>query len=338
MTAETPKDAADDVAETPAAEVEAAEEAAGAAGEPAPRPAKRKRRVRVIEVIEDDDEDLEDVLEALDAEEAEQPAARKPAAKASASAAKKATPAAATAAPAATAVKEREEPEPEPAPAPRPSGSGPKEPVSLDKGSGGSSLPLVPLLVGVVLVALLATLALWQWRTASGLSGTEDDRKEVAKVASDYGNLALNYNASNYQSQMEKAQKLMGGDLLENFKQCTLPNLGTTFKSQPQLALTSKTTQTFVGSVDPRFATATIAVDVGVSGVSNGSTPATNIPSNLIRLSLAKAGEDWKVTQQFPSGVNEQKRGCEEQLPGVPSGTNGEKPKEQEKKEEKPKN
>ncbi|MFI6522471.1 hypothetical protein ACIBF1_43460 [Spirillospora sp. NPDC050679] len=328
MTAKTPKDVTEDAAETSAAEVEAPEEAAEDA-EAAPRPAKRKRRVRVIEVIEDDDEDLDDVLEALDAEE-EEPPARRPAARKAAPAAAVAGKPAAKQAPAPKAAEEDEE---EAAPAPRPSGpSGPKEPVSLDKGAGGSSKPLVPLVAGVVLVALLATLAIWQWRTASGLSGTEDDRKEVAKVASDYGNVALNYNATNYQSQMDKAQKLMGGDLLENFKQCTLPNLGATFKDQPQLSLTSKTTQTFVGSVDSRFATATIAVDVGVS---NAGSQATNVPSNLIRLSLSKTGGTWKVTQQFASGANEQKRGCDEQIPGVPGGTGAEKDK---KKEEKPKN
>ncbi|MGI5164546.1 hypothetical protein ACQEU3_09355 [Spirillospora sp. CA-253888] len=336
MTAKTPKDVTEDAAETSAAEVEAPDEAAedAAAGEDAaaPRPAKRKRRVRVIEVIEDDDEDLDDVLEALDAEE--EPPARRPAAR-------KAAPAAAAAEkPAAKKSAERqavEEDEEEAEPAPRPSGpSGPKEPVSLDKGKGGSLMPLVPLVVGVVLVALLATLAIWQWRTASGLSGTEDDREQVAKVASDYGNVALNYNATNYQSQMDKAQKLMGGDLLENFKQCTLPNLGATFKDQPQLSLTSKTTQTFVGSVDARFATATIAVDVGVS---NAGSPATNVPSNLIRLSLSKTGGTWKVTQQFASGANEQKRGCDEQIPGVPGGTGADKDKNTDKKkEEKPKN
>ncbi|MFC9969936.1 hypothetical protein ACFVH6_03425 [Spirillospora sp. NPDC127200] len=331
MTAKTPKDVTEDAAETSAPEVEAPDEAAEDA-EAAPRPAKRKRRVRVIEVIEDDDEDLDDVLEALDAEE--EPPARRPAARKAAPAAPAAAVAEKSAAKKAPAPEAAEEDEEEAAPAPRPSGpSGPKEPVSLDKGEGGSSTPLVPLVAGVVLVALLATLAIWQWRTASGLSGTEDDRKEVAKVASDYGNVALNYNAANYQSQMDKAQKLMGGDLLENFKQCTLPNLGATFKDQPQLSLTSKTTQTFVGSVDSRFATATIAVDVGVS---NAGSQATNVPSNLIRLSLSKTGGTWKVTQQFASGANEQKRGCDEQIPGVPGGSGADKDKN--KKEEKPKN
>ncbi len=134
-------------------------------------------------------------------------------------------------------------------------------------------LPVVATVVFVVLVALLASLAIWKWTSASSLSSKQDDREAVGEAASAYGNVALNYNAQNYQSQMDKAQKLMGGDLLESFKTNTLPSLGDTFKSNPELALTSKTNQVFVGSVDGKFATAVVMVDITVR-TKEGSTAA----------------------------------------------------------------
>jgi hypothetical protein len=138
----------------------------------------------------------------------------------------------------------------------------------------------------------------------------------VAKVASDYGDVALNYNASNYQEQMKKAQALMGGDLLDSFKANTLPNLGNTFKQNPQLSLTSKTDQVFVGSVEERFASATISVDVSVRTTEG----ANDAPATLIRLALAKIDGQWKVTKMYASGVNDQNQNQQQSgLPGTPA-------------------
>lgn len=280
---------------------------------PAARPAKRKRRVRVIEVI--DDEDLDEVLEALDAEEAEASAddsGDDEPAKPKASATRKPRPArleppeddadetAAETAAADEPAKPRVKPSlREPAAAPAPAYLG---------------MNRTALIAVVVLVALLASLALWQWRTASGATSEADERAAVAEVASAYGDVALNYNASNYQAQMDKAQKLMGGDLLESFEQSTLPNLGNTFKENPKLALSSKTNQTFVGSVNGRFATAVVMVDIDVT-TSEGSTSA---PGTLLRLSLGKIDGEWKVTKQYASGTDDSTAG---QLPtGTPTG------------------
>ncbi|MFB4306483.1 hypothetical protein [Actinomadura sp. GTD37] len=337
MTAKTGKDQADEVEAVPAeerAETEEVEDAADTAARPARPAAKRKRRVRVIEVI--DDEDLDDVLEALDAEDdaaeeedaAEEPAkaAPKPAAKPAPKAAAKAAPKAA-AKPAPTMVK--------PAPAAAETSeaaAGEDAPGPAPARPGLFGLPLVPTVVFVVLIALLASLAIWKWTSASSMSSDKDARAEVGKVASAYGDVALNYNAQNYQSQMDKAQKLMGGDLLETFKTNTLPNLGETFKSNPELVLSSKTNQVFVGSVDERFATAVIMVDISVKTKEG----ATDAPATLLRLALAKIDGKWKITKHYPSGTNDQSQ-QQSQLPGaVPSGGASQTPKSE--KSAKPKN
>ncbi|MEV5823967.1 hypothetical protein AB0L25_00130 [Spirillospora sp. NPDC052242] len=290
---------------------------------PAARPAKRKRRVRVIEVI--DDEDLDEVLEALDAEDAE----------ASADDSDDAAPADP---PKPKASATRPKPRPARLEPPEEEDESDEADETAEDGTAEKGEPAKPrvkpglrepaaepaptylgmnrtaLIVVVVLVALLASLALWQWRAASGAASDADEREAVAEVASAYGDVALNYNASNYQAQMDKAQKLMGGDLLESFKQSTLPNLGNTFKENPKLALSSKTNQTFVGSVNGRFATAVVMVDIDVT-TSEGSTSA---PGTLLRLSLGKIDGEWKVTKQYASGTDDSTAG---QLPaGTPTG------------------
>ncbi|WP_433463750.1 hypothetical protein [Spirillospora sp. CA-128828] len=314
MTAKTTRDEVDEVEAVPAEEEAAAEET-----EAAERPAKprRKRRVRVIEVI--DDEDLDEVLEALDAEdeEEEEPPARP--AKAAKPAAK---PAATKAKPRPTRLEppeeEAEEEEPKKAP------TRAKVAVQADGQAGLFGLSVVQTVVIVVLVALLASLAIWKWTSASSLTSKQDERAAVGKVASAYGDVALNYNAQNYQTQMDKAQKLMGGDLLDSFKNTTLPSLGETFKSNPELSLTSKTNQVFVGGVDGRFATAVVMVDIDV----RTKDGATSAPATLLRLALAKIDGKWKVTKQYASGTNDQNQNQQQsQLPTVPSGGTSKSPK-----------
>ncbi|MEW2356690.1 hypothetical protein [Spirillospora sp. NPDC029432] len=303
MTGKTTKDVPEDAKGVPedAAEVDAVEtedasaEQAEAPAEGAAKPARRRRRVRVIEVL--DDEDLDEVLDAMDAEddaEEEEPA---PAVKERSK----------------TAAKPKPKPEIKAAPKPAPK----PEPVSLDEagGRGLFGLGRTQAIVVVVLVALLASVAIWQWRTAAGLAGEDDERAAVSKVAREYGDVALNYNASNYQSQMKKAEGLMGGDLLESFKANTLPNLGKTFQDNPQLVLTSKTDQVFVGDIDERFAAATIAVDVSVKTAEG----AHESPATLIRLAIAKIDGKWKVTKMYASGANDQNQAQQGGLPNVPS-------------------
>ncbi|MBO2446197.1 hypothetical protein J4573_03790 [Actinomadura barringtoniae] len=304
--------------------------------------ARRKRRVRVIEVL--DDEDIDEVLDAMDAEEEaaaeaeaeeEKPAPKAKAAAKTTTAKPAATKAATTKAAATKTVPAKKKPEIIEAEDDE-ADEEEAEPVrkaTADSGSGGSGggsqdrtiggVPLIPVIVGVVVIAVLASLAIWQWRSASSSSSKEDDRAEVTKVASQFGDLAANYNASNYQSQMDKAQALMAGDLLDNYKRCTLPNLGNTFKSSPNLSITSKTTGTFVGNVDDRFATAVVAVTIGLNSGQANSQP-QSVDGNLIRLSLAKQGGKWKVTQQYASGTNQMSQDCgQSQIPGANGQTPG---------------
>ncbi|MFG2248489.1 hypothetical protein [Spirillospora sp. NPDC048823] len=305
MTAKTGKDEADEVEAVPA---EAETEETEAAPKPARPAAKRKRRVRVIEVI--DDEDLDEVLEALDAEdaaEAEEEAEEEPPARPAKTVKTAKTAVKPAAKPRPSRLEPPEEADEDAEEAPR------KAPARASAGTSGDAasqpmifgLGMTQAIVAVVLVALLASLAIWQWRSASGLSAEKEDREAVSKVAASYGDVALNYNAQNYQSQMDKAQKLMGGDLLESFKSTTLPSLGETFKSNPGLALTSKTNQVFVGSVDNKFATAVVMVDIDVK-TKDGATSA---PATLLRLALAKIDGEWKVTKQYASGANDQNQG-----------------------------
>jgi hypothetical protein len=311
VTAKTPRDVPED-----AADVDAVEPQDASAEEAPARPVRRKRRVRVIEVL--DDEDLDEVLDAMDAEEeaeAEEPApkpARSVRTTKTAKAAPKAEPVLAK------AEEEDDEPAPRERSKPRPEAAA----VSLDGERSVLGMRTGPAIVMVVVTALLASLAIWQWRTAAGLADEKDERAAVTKVAREYGDVALNYNAANYQAQMKKAEGLMGGDLLESFKANTLPNLGNTFKQNPELVLTSKTSNVFVGSIDDRFASATIAVDVGVK-TAEGTNDA---PATLIRLAIAKLDGKWKVTKMYASGVNDQNQGQNQGLPTVPSSSPSTKP------------
>lgn len=307
-----------------------------AAERPAAARPKRKRRVRVIEVIDDDD-DLEDVLEAIEAEDDEDERPARPA-KAARPAAKPAKPAAKASPAAAKPRPERlEPPEEEPeeradavaARPPRKVGPFSYTPTRLPKERADSSSP-VRVIAVVVVVAVLASLAIWQWTRASGLASDKDARGEVSKVALQYGDVAFNYNASNYQSQAAKAEKLMAGDLLDQFKQSTLPGLTAAFRSDSQVGMSSKSTDVFVGSVNGKFATVVVMVDIGLQ-TKDGKV---SQPATLLRLALAKVDGKWKVTKQYPSGVNDsnQNAGGGGLVPGSaaspsPSTTGSGKPK-----------
>lgn len=330
-TGKTGKDEVDEVEAVPAEEQaeteeaaaggEAAEAAVEAAAAPARPAAKRKRRVRVIEVI--DDEDLDEVLEALDAEDAEEAAAEAPAEPAAKAAP---TPAAESAAkPAVKTVK------PRPAALEPPEKAEEREPARAD----AFSLPLVPTVVLAVLIVVLGGLAIWQGTSAHSMSSKQDEREAIGKVAAAYGDVAYNYNATNYQTQTDKAMKLLAGDMLDDYKKNTVPTVASAFQADAQVALSSKSNQVFVGSVNGKFATAVLMMDMSLKTKSG----AINQPATLLRLSLSKIDGDWKITQQYPSGINDQNRNQQQgQIPGVPSGGASTSPSPKSEKSEKPKN
>ncbi|QKW38597.1 hypothetical protein HUT06_35075 [Actinomadura sp. NAK00032] len=336
MTAKTGKDQADEVEAVPAEErAEAGEAAQSTAAESAAAPArpaaKRKRRVRVIEVI--DDEDLDEVLEALDAEDAEKAEAVE-AAEAEEEAPARPAKAKADADAEAVSVEKaapKAKPKPRPARLEPPAEDASAEAPAARPGLFG--LPLVPTVVFVVLVALLASVAIWKWTSAGSMSSEQDERDAIGKVASSYGDVAYNYNPTNYQTQTDKAVKLLAGDMLDDYKKNTVPTVASAFQADPQVALTSKTNQVFVGSVNGKFATAVLMMDMALK-TKDGTI---NQPATLLRLSLSKIDGKWKITQQYPSGINDQNRNQQQsQIPGVPNGGATQSPKPG--KTEKPKN
>ncbi|WP_187437703.1 hypothetical protein [Actinomadura decatromicini] len=338
MTAKTTKgeaveDAAvqaeEDAAAEEAAEAALAEEEAAAVVRKARPAAKRKRRVRVIEVI--DDEDLDDVLEALDAEDEAEEAEEEPAPR-PAKAKPKPKPVA-KAKPVSTAKPVKAPPKPRPPVEDAETADEPdEEPRPAGQTVFGLGVPQA--VVVVVLVALLASLALWQWRSASAQSSKQDERDAVSKVASAYGDIVYNYNAGNYQAQSAKVQKLLAGDLLEEYKKNALPTVASAFQADPQMVLTTKTNQVFVGSVDGRFATAVLMLDLTLKTKSG----AVDEPATLLRLSLGKIDGEWKITQQYPSGINDQNRNRQQGgLPAVPGG-GATSPTPKAEKSDKPKN
>ncbi|GAA1894814.1 hypothetical protein [Actinomadura bangladeshensis] len=325
-TGKTGKDEVDEVEAVPAEEQAETEEAASgeaaeAAAAPARPAAKRKRRVRVIEVI--DDEDLDEVLEALDAEDAAEAEAEAPAEPAAKAAPKPAPEPVAK--PAVQTVK------PRPAALEPPEKAEEKEPARTD----AFSLPLVPTVVLAVLIVVLGGLAIWQGTSAHSLSSKQDEREAIGKVASAYGDVAYNYNAANYQTQTDKAMKLLAGDMLDDYKKNTVPTVASAFQADAQVVLSSKSNQVFVGSVNGKFATAVLMMDMSLKTKSG----AINQPATLLRLSLSKIDGDWKITQQYPSGINDQNRNQQQgQIPGVPSGGGSTSPSPKAENSEKPKN
>ncbi|HEU5157845.1 MAG TPA: hypothetical protein VFU43_12690 [Streptosporangiaceae bacterium] len=260
---------------------------------------KKVRRVRVIEVIDDDevlDDDLEEVLEALDesdndtSDESDEAAA--PAKQATA---KQATAKQVVTKP--TTVKQAtvKQATVKPATAKRLLGS-----------------PRTTAVLVIVLVAALASLAIWQWRQAARLAAERAERRAVAEVAGEYGDTAFSYTASTYRTSIDRNLKLLGGDLLATYKRDTIPNLPTVFNKNPQLVMESKIKKVYVGDVNGTLATAVILVDITLrtpQGVNDGSNA-------LLRLSLAKNEGGWKITQQAASGQGDD---AASQLPTLPN-------------------
>jgi hypothetical protein len=248
---------------------------------------KRVRRVRVIEVIDDDEnleEDLEEVLDALDesdeeTEDTEDTGDTEDTEKA------------------APAKPKRAEPKPEE------SRAGARRVLASPR----TTAALV-----VVLIAALASLAIWQWRQAGRLAAEQGERRAVAKVAGEYGDTAFSYSASTYQTSIDRNLKLLGGDLLTTYKRDTIPNLPAVFTKNPQLVMQSKIKNVYVGDVNGTLATAVILVDIRLQtpqGVNDGSNA-------LLRLSLAKDKGGWKITQQAASGQGDD---AASRLPTLPN-------------------
>jgi hypothetical protein len=262
---------------------------------------KKVRRVRVIEVIDDDtgeitDDDLAEVLDALEESDDDSDAdaadddETDPGEDDAASAKPK------------PKVKPKTTPAPAPEPAPR---------TRLGAGKALASPRTTAALV-IVLIAALGSVAIWQWRQAARLAAEQGERRAVAKVAGEYGDTAFSYSASTYRTSIDRNQQLLGGDLLATYKRDTIPNLPAVFAKNPQLVMASKIKKVYVGDVNGTLATAVILVDIRLQtpqGVNDGSNA-------LLRLSLAKDKDGWKITQQAASGQGDD---AASQLPTLPN-------------------
>jgi hypothetical protein len=261
---------------------------------------KKVRRVRVIEVIDDDadvdlDDDLEEVLEALDESEKTNKTSK--------------TDTADTADTADTPARTKPAPKAKPEPAAKRSLASPRTTAALV----------------IVLIAALASLAIWQWRQAARLDAEQAERRAVAKVAGEYGDTAFSYTATGYRTSIDRNLKLLGGDLLTTYKRDTIPNLPAVFTKNPQLVMQSKIKKVYVGDVNGTLATAVILVDIRLQtpqGVNDGSNA-------LLRLSLAKDQDGWKITQQAASGQGDD---AASQLPTLPNAAPSDTPATKSKK------
>ncbi|MBC6466035.1 hypothetical protein [Actinomadura alba] len=317
MTSKTTKGqaAAEDIEEPGDVATEGSgDEAAKGAPASSPTPKKRVRRVRVIEVIDDEDvdEDLGDVLNALDdadranrtdradraddddeADEAEPPAGR--------------------------SLSRSDAADDDEAPGERAERRAQRthRDRDADRLAGPRAVLASPRLTTglvVVLVAALAALAVWQWRAAATRAEAEAERRDVAKVAGEYGNVVFSYTPGTAQASIDRNLKLIGGDLLANYRQTTAANLPAFFTKNPEVSMTSKIKGVFVGDVNGKLATAVILLDVRLQ------TPqgANDAPNTLLRLSLSKEDDGWKVTEQKASGDAEgAASGGAGQLPGL---------------------
>jgi hypothetical protein len=150
----------------------------------------------------------------------------------------------------------------------------------------------------IVLIGVLGALAVWQWRQAATLAAERDTRREVAKVAGEYGNVIYSYTPATAQQAIKDNLRLLGGDALATYKQTTAVNLPQFFAKNPQVSMTSTIKQVFVGDVNGDLATAVILLDVKINSA-DGNADGSN---TLLRLALKKESGGWKITEQKVSG------------------------------------
>lgn len=220
---------------------------------------KPARRVRVIEIV--DDEELE---EAPAGETAEEPAAEESAA---------------------------EEPAKTPLKAKRKVKGLPEAPA----GKGGRTNAL--LAAAVVVLAVVAGLALFQWRSAASAA---DERKELVARITAFGNVMATYSYDDVESANEKAMAYLTGDALEERKKVDLKALREQLESQ-QTKLKSTTYAVYVGSIDGNLASAVLVFDL--EGESKALSRPQTISKSHLTLGLIKRDGEWMISSMVPAGT-----------------------------------
>lgn len=243
------------------------------------------RRVRVIEIL--DDEELDEAT--VDAVLAE------------ADAAADAAEAAATEKDEAAATEKVERPErpgeagkpgEEPAAAERPSRA--RRLPALPSGAGGRTTAL--LTAGVVVLALLAGFALFQWRSAASAAA---EREEIVARVSAFGEVMATYSYEDVESANEKALTYLTGDALAERKKVDLDALREQFQSQ-KTRLRSTTYAVYVGSVDGSLASAVLVFDL--RGESSALQEPQTIGKSHLTLGLIKRDGTWMISSMVPAG------------------------------------
>ena len=243
------------------------------------------RRVRVIEIL--DDEELDEAT--VDAVLAE------------ADAAADAAEAAATEKDEAAATEKVErpgrpgeagKPEEEPAAAERPPRA--RRLPALPSGAGGRTTAL--LTAGVVVLALLAGFALFQWRSAASAAA---EREEIVARVSAFGEVMATYSYEDVESANEKALTYLTGDALAERKKVDLDALREQFQSQ-KTRLRSTTYAVYVGSVDGSLASAVLVFDL--RGESSALQEPQTIGKSHLTLGLIKRDGTWMISSMVPAG------------------------------------
>ncbi|GAA0966520.1 hypothetical protein [Actinocorallia libanotica] len=242
------------------------------------------RRVRVIEFL--DDEELDEatvdavLAEADAAEPAEIAATEKDEAAATEKVERPERPGAAG------------KPEEEPAAAERPSRA--RRLPALPSGAGGRTTAL--LTAGVVVLALLAGFALFQWRSAASAAA---EREEIVARVSAFGEVMATYSYEDVESANEKALTYLTGDALAERKKVDLDALREQFQSQ-KTRLRSTTYAVYVGSVDGSLASAVLVFDL--RGESSALQEPQTIGKSHLTLGLIKRDGTWMISSMVPAG------------------------------------
>ncbi|ROO89746.1 hypothetical protein EDD29_7453 [Actinocorallia herbida] len=255
------------------------------------------RRVRVIEIVDEDDTGAEldeatvrAVLAAADAEEA---------AEAEAAAGKAAetddvelddieemeAPEKAEASEKAEALEKAEEPAKAPA---------------EKKGSGGdtkASGRLVQILsAAVAVLAVLAAVGLFQWRSAAA---ADADRAELVKRIAAFGDVMATFSYADVQAANHKTLSYLTGDARTEREKLDLAEFGKRLTAQ-KADLTSKTYAVYVGSVDGMMASAVLVFDLSIEAPALSQSQ--TISRSHLTLGLIKVDGTWMISSMVPAG------------------------------------
>ncbi|WP_106397829.1 hypothetical protein [Actinocorallia populi] len=186
-----------------------------------------------------------------------------------------------------------------------------KRTVSKEKAAGGRTTVL--LTAGVVVLALLAGFALFQWRAAASAAA---EREEIVARVTAFGDVMATYSFDDIESANEKAMTYLTGDALEEREKVDLKALREQLESQ-KTELKSSTYAVYVGSVDGSLASAVLVFDL--RGESAALAAPQTIAKSHLTLGLIKRDGKWMISSMVPAG-SESASSAGTSVTPVPSG------------------